>query len=240
MGRGERTPLPCPSVTLEAWAKLGPRVPDLLTGLLVNIELLLGLIALGLVVGIAVAIVEVYAPRPLAFLATGYSWFFRGVPELVLLFLFYFGPSQFGVEISAFLAAVLALGFRSSAYQAQIFRGALQSISHGQMMAARALGLSRLQAIRCVVLPQALRLSLAGWSNEFSSVLKDTSLASTIGLVEVMRRAQRITGVPRNMPLFLPTLILVAAMFLVLTYLGNLLIGWVEKKVRVPGLEARR
>ncbi len=209
-------------------------------GLLVNVELLLGLIALGFVVGLVMALVEVYAPRPLAFGATVYSWFLRGVPELVLLFLFFFGPEQFGIRVSAFLAAVLALGLRSSAYQAQIFRGALQSIPHGQMLAARALGMSRLQAISHVILPQALRLSLAGWSNEFSSVLKDTSLASAIGLVEVMRRAGRITKDPRNLPLFLPTLFLVACMFLVLTYAGNAMIGLAEKRLRVPGLEMRR
>jgi polar amino acid transport system permease protein len=157
--------------------------------------------------------------------------------ELVLLFLFYFGPSQFGVEISAFLAAVLALGFRSSAYQSQIFRGAIQTISPGQSLAARSLGMSRLGVIRHVILPQALRLSLAGWSNEFSSVLKDTTLAYGIGVVEVMRQARYLTA--RNFPLALPAFIVVALMFLILTYAGNWGIGLLERRLRVPGLEVR-
>jgi len=224
-------------LTLEAWSQLWPKVPVLLQGLVVNLELLAGLLSLGLVIGVAVALVEVYAPRPVRALALAYEWFFRGVPELVLLFLFYFGPSQFGVDISAFLAAVLALGFRSSAYQSQIFRGAIQAISPGQSLAARSLGMSRLGVIRHVILPQALRLSLAGWSNEFSSVLKDTTLAYGIGVVEVMRQARYLTA--RNFPLALPAFIVVALMFLILTYAGNWGIGLLERRLRVPGLEAR-
>lgn len=108
---------------LGVWAQVGSYLPVLLQGLLVNVELLLGLLALGFAVGIVAALLEVYAPRPLGFLASAYTWFFRGVPEIVLLFLFYFGLPQIGLRLSAFLAAVLALGFRSSAYQAQIFRG---------------------------------------------------------------------------------------------------------------------
>lgn len=223
---------------LTTWAELGPYLPALLRGILVNVQLLLGLISLGFIVGMVTALIEVYAPRPLAVLAVVYTWFFRGVPEIVLLFLFYFGLSQFGFAISAFFAAVLALGLRSSAYQAQIFRGAVQSIPHGQMMAARALGLGRVRAIWRVVLPQALRLSLAGWSNEFSSVLKDTTLAWGIGVVEVMRQASYIRA--RNFPLTLPVYITVALMFLVLTYAGNSAIGVAEKRLRVPGLEGRR
>ncbi|MCX7750730.1 MAG: amino acid ABC transporter permease [Candidatus Bipolaricaulota bacterium] len=223
---------------LETWAKVVPELPKLLQGLLVNVEILLGLISLGFVVGVGAALLEVYAPRPVGFLASAYTWFFRGVPEIVLLFLFYFGFDQFGIKISAFLAAVLALGFRSSAYQAQIFRGALLSIPAGQVMAARALGLSRLGAIRYVVLPQALRLSLAGWSNEFSSVLKDTTLAWGIGVVEVTRQASYIRAT--DFTLTLPLYLTVALLFLVLTYAGNFAIGMAEKRLRVPGLEGRR
>jgi polar amino acid transport system permease protein len=222
----------------SVWVEIAPYVPVLLRGLLVNIELLLGLISLGLVVGLITALIEVYAPRAMGWAAGAYTWFFRGVPEIVLLFLFYFGLSQFGVPVSAFFAAVLALGLRSSAYQAQIFRGALQSIPHGQMMAARALGLSRVRAIALVILPQALRLSLAGWSNEFSSVLKDTTLAWGIGVVEVMRQASYVRA--RNFTLTLPIYITVALMFLVLTYAGNLAIGLAERRLRVPGLEGHR
>jgi len=232
-------PSPSFPLTAETWLRVGPYIPVLLRGLGVNIQILLGLITLGFVVGILIALLEVYAPRPLAFVGSAYAWFFRGVPEIVLLFLFYFGLSRtFNIPVSPFLAAVLALGLRSSAYQAQIFRGALLSIPHGQMMAARALGLGPVRAIFHVILPQALRLSLAGWSNEFSSVLKDTTLAWGIGVVEVMRQAAYIRG--RDFPLTLPIYLTVAFMFLVLTYAGNWAIGAVENRLRVPGLETRR
>lgn len=191
-----------------------------------------------MVLGIVVALLEVYGPGPLKILAIGYAWVFRSIPEILLLLLMWFGPAQFGVKISPFLAAVLALGLRSSAYQAEIFRGALQSIPVGQSLAARALGLSRLQTIRYVLLPQALRLSLAGWGNEFAVVLKDTTLAYAIGVVEVMRQARYIGS--REFPLTLPAYILVALLFLAATYAGLFLIGSAERKLRIPGLEARK
>lgn len=200
-------------------------------------ELLAGLISLGLVVGILVALIEVYAPRPLAAIAVGYEWFFRGVPELVLLFLFYFGPSQFGVEISAFFAAVLALGFRSSAYQSQIFRGAIRSVGTGQWLAARSLGMGKLRSIIHIILPQALRLSIPPWSNEFSSVLKDTTLAYGIGVVEVLRQARYLNA--RNFRLAMPAYLTVALFFLILTYLGTWSLGLLERRLRIPGLEKR-
>lgn len=193
---------------------------------------------MGFGLGVIVALLEVYAPSPLRFLAIGYAWVFRSIPEILLLLLLWFGPGQFGVRISPFTAAVLALGLRSSAYQAEIFRGALQSIPVGQTLASRALGLSRLGAIRFILLPQALRLSLAGWGNEFAVVLKDTTLAYAIGVVEVMRQARYISS--REFPLTLPAFLTVALLFLLVTYAGLFVLGRAEKRVRIPGLEARR
>lgn len=225
-------------MTLEHWLRVWSYLPTLLQGLSVNLALLGGLLGVGFILGVVIALLEVYGPRPLRVLAAGYAWIFRSIPEILLLLLMWFGPAQFGLRISPFLAAVLALGLRSSAYQAEIFRGALQSIPLGQALAARALGLSRLQAIRYVLLPQALRLSLAGWGNEFAVVLKDTTLAYAIGVVEVMRQARYIGS--REFPLTLPAYVLVAFLFLVVTYTGLFLIGNAEKKLRIPGLEARR
>lgn len=181
---------------------------------------------------------EVYGPRPLRMFAAAYSWVFRSIPEILLLLLVWLGPSRFGAPISGFTAAVIALGVRSSAYQAQIFRGALQAVPAGQMLAARALGLSKFQAVRYVLLPQALRLSLAGWGNEFAVVLKDTTLAYAVGVVEVMFQARSMGT--REMPLTLPAYITVALLFLGLTYAGLFVLGLVEKRLRIPGLEARR
>lgn len=220
-----------------AWQSLLRGIPSLLGGLGINLQILLGLIALGFVVGILVALIQVYGPRPLAAVAVGYEWFFRGVPEMVLLMLIYFGLRQFHVPITPFIAAVIALGLRSSAYQSQIFRGAIQAVGSRQMMAALSVGMTRFQAIRYIILPQALRLSIPPWSNEFSSVLKDTTLASAIGVIEVFKRSRFIIG--RQYALALPTFLLIALFFLILTYLGNWTLGALERRYRIPGFEAK-
>ncbi|MFN3346278.1 MAG: amino acid ABC transporter permease [Candidatus Bipolaricaulaceae bacterium] len=225
-------------MTLEHWLKVWASLPVLVQGLSVNLALLGGLLSLGFALGIVFAVLEVYGPRPLRIFASLYSWVFRSIPEILLLLLVWLGPSRFGKPIAGFTAAVIALGLRSSAYQAQIFRGALQAVPAGQMLAARALGLSKLQAVRHVLLPQAFRLSLAGWGNEFAVVLKDTTLAYAVGVVEVMFQARSMGT--REMPLTLPAYITVALLFLGLTYAGLSLLGVVEKRLRIPGLEARR
>jgi len=225
-------------LSLEHWLKVWASLPVLLQGLSVNLALLGGLLSLGFFLGLVFAVLEVYGPKPLRLCAALYSWVFRSIPEILLLLLMWFGPAQFGMRIAPFTAAVLALGLRSSAYQAQIFRGALQAVPAGQMLAARALGLSKFQAVRHVLLPQALRLSLAGWGNEFAVVLKDTTLAYAVGVVEVMRQARYLGS--REMPLTLPAYITVALLFLALTYAGLFALGALEKRLRIPGLEARR
>lgn len=219
---------------IEGIITIGRSMPILLRGIAINIELLFALLAVGLLVGTVVALLQVYGGRVLGTIAAAYAWVFRGIPAMVLLFLFYFGPSQFGLDVPPFLAATLALGFRSSAYQSQIFRGALQAIPHEQMMAARSLGMSRVRAIVSIIIPQALRLSLAGWSNEFSSVAKDTTLAYVVGLNEVLRQARIIQD--RHYDLAMLAYIAVALLFLILTYSGNFGLGALERRLRIPGL----
>jgi polar amino acid transport system permease protein len=222
---------------LEGLLVIGRSLPMFLQATLLNLGLLLGLITLGFLVGIPIALFQVYGIAPLRVLGSAWEWFFRGVPALVLLFLFFFGPTQFGLRLDAFTAAVLALGFRSSGYQSQIFRGAIQAIPRGQMLAARSLGMSRLQAIRWVILPQALRLAIPAWSNEFSSVIKDTTLAYAIGVNEVLRHVRYITD--RYYELAMPAYLTVALIFLVLTYGGNWLLGRLERRLAVPGFQLR-
>ena len=202
---------------------------------LINIQLLVALIAVGFVAGTLVALLQVYGGRFFGALARIYEWIFRSIPALVLLFLFYYGPPRFGADISGFMAATLALGFRSSAYQSQIFRGAILTIPSGQMMAARAMGMSRIRAIFSVILPQAFRLSIPGWSNEFSSVIKDTTLAYAVGFNEIMRTARIVMDSAYELAML--AFIAVALVFLVLTYAGNATMGGVERRFRIPGLQ---
>ncbi len=211
-------------------------IPPLLKGTVVTLELTFLLLVVGLAVGIPLALGQVYGGRGVGILSSIYEQIFRSIPALVLLFLFFFGSSFLGLKISAFLSAVLALGFRSSAYQSQIFRGAIQSIKQGQMIAARSIGMSKFQAIRHIILPQALRLSLPPWSNEYSSVVKDTSLAYAVGVIELVREGRYI--IART---FEPMIIYItiAAIYFILTYAGNKSLGYLEEKLRIPGFETK-
>lgn len=208
-------------------------LPYLLQGSLVTIGLVLGAMAMGFVLGVFFAVGQVYGRPHLRRLIRIYVWFFRGVPLLVLLFLFYFGLfSVLGINLSAFTAAVIVLGLISSAYQSQIFRGAILSLPEGQFKAARALGMSDARAILFVILPQALRLSLPGWSNEYSIVLKDSAVAYAVGVAEVMARAHFVASrTYQHFPLYFTA----GLIFLGLTYLGTKGLRILEERVRIPG-----
>jgi polar amino acid transport system permease protein len=220
---------------VETLRDVGQYIPMLLRACLTNVALLFALLAVGFAVGTVVAVVQVYGKRAASAAAAAYAWVFRSVPPLVMCFLIYYGPPRFGLRVSSFLAATLAIGLCSSGYQSQIFRGAIQAISSGQMQAARSLGMSRTQAIRSIILPQAFRLAIPGWSNEFSSVVKDTSLAYVVGLNEVMRAAKVINDTRYD--LTMPALILTALLFLAMTNAGNLALGGIERRFGIPGLQ---
>lgn len=207
-------------------------LPYMLGGVWVTVGLVVGALALGFVLGVPLAVLQVYG-RPLARrLVHLYVWLFRGVPILVLIFLFYFGIlPHLGLD-SAFWAGVIVLGLTSAAYQSQIFRGAIQSLPAGQLKAARALGMTDLQAIACIVLPQALRLSIPGWSNEFSILLKDSALVMAISVQEIMARTRSVAGrthEPVAMALF------AGVLFFILTWIGLRLLRGLERKVRIKG-----
>ena len=218
------------------WEALYDNLPYLLLGTWIALQLLAALLALGIVLGLGLALLQVYG----AWLARAFGWVFervfRGVPAVVLLLLFFYGVSDF-VELTPFVAAVLALGLRSAAYQAQIFRGAIQSVPAGQMMAARAIGMGRWQAVREIVLPQAARHAIGPWTNEFSSELKATSLAYVIGVVELTRQARYI--VSNTQGNILIVFGVVALIYFVVNRLGNTLLYRVEDRLAVPGFERR-
>jgi len=146
---------------------------------------------IGFLVGIGLALMRVYGPIELRWISSGYEKIFRGIPLLVLLFIFAIGLLRLflwtGSLFNAlFTASIFALALRSAAYQSEIFRGAIMSVDPGQMMAARSLGMTDYQATRKIILPQALRLSVPGWTNEYAVVIKDTSLVSAIGVPELI------------------------------------------------------
>ena len=208
-------------------------LPFILQGLAVTMGLVLEALFLGLVIGLSLAVGQVYGNRWISGSISLYVWFFRGLPNLVLLFLFYFGLFPLlGLNVSAFMIAVLALGLRSSAYQSQIFRGAIQSLGEGQMLAARSLGMSKAKAIMNIILPQALRIALPGWSNEYPILLTDSAVTYAKGLMEILTRGHLVVSrTYKPMPLYLTC----AVIFILLNYGGMKIIHILEQKVRIPG-----
>jgi polar amino acid transport system permease protein len=213
-------------------------LPQLLSGLSVTLGLTALAILLGTALGVLLAIGRSYGARPLAYLILMYEKVLRGIPLLVLFFLIYFGLNlpQLGISFDAFTSAVIGLGLRSAAYQAQIYRGSINSIPTGQINAAFSLGMSKLKAIRYVILPQMLRLSIPGWSNEFTILLKDTSLAFGIGVIELMRQGRYIQI--RDPDLTLPVFLLIAVIYFILVFTANKILRYVEKKYQMAGLQA--
>jgi len=203
----------------------------ILLGTIVTIGVTLVALPFGLVIGLLMALVHTYGGKVLNRIASVYSILLRGVPPIVLLFILYFILSG-SIDISPFWAGSLSLGIVSSAYQMEIFRGALLAVGSGQMTAARAVGMSRMQAIRHVVLPQALRIAIPAWSNEYSIILKDSALAFVIGAPEIMARTQFVASrTYQHLPLYLTA----GLLYFLLTWLGVAALRKLEHRLRIPG-----
>lgn len=210
-------------------------LPKLAQGLLLTVEITAACISLGFVLGVLLALGRVYGRRFISFPCSIYIHFFRGTPLLTQLFIVYFGLPNWGIHLSAFLSGVLALGLNTAAYQAEYFRGAIQAVRQGQMMAARALGMSRLQAIRHVILPQAFRIVIPSWSNELILMLKYSSIVFSISLLDLMGMGKRIAARHFN---YFEVFVVVALFYLVLVLGVSQSLRWLERRVRVPGLGA--
>ena len=172
-------------------------------------------------------------------IANIYTTVIRGVPELLVIYLFFFGgsgaimfvASMFGyneyIEINAFVTGSFAIGIISGAYSTEVFRGAIQSIDKGQFEAAKVLGFSKFKQFYKIVLPQMLRLAIPNLSNVWQITLKDTSLISVTGLVEIMRQSYIAAGSTRD-PLFFYSF--AAVLYLLLTFISMKLINKLEVK----------
>ena len=175
----------------------------------------------------------------LNYIANFYTTIIRGVPELLVIYLFFFGGSGaimyvasiFGyneyIEINAFLTGAFSIGIISGDYSTEVFRGALQSIDKGQFEASNVLGFNKIIRFYKIILPQMLRLSIPNLSNVWQITLKDTSLISVTGLVEIMRQSYIAAGSTRD-PLFFYTF--AAILYLLLTFLSMKFINRMEVK----------
>jgi len=210
-------------------------LPQLLRGLQSTFILTIASLFIGSIAGILMAVGRTFGHKIISTLIYLYEKVFRGIPLLVIFFLIYFGLSQVGLNLDPIVAAVIGLGLRSAAYQAQIFRAALNSIPEGQSIAAQSLGMTRIQSLRYILIPQVLRLSIPGWSNEFTIVLKDTSIAFSIGVIELMRQGRYIYVL--NPDMILPILLLIASIYFILVISINKSLGYLEKKYKMKGFD---
>jgi len=209
-------------------------LPPLIEGVLVTIKLIILSIPSGLILGILIAVGRVYGNKFISSLCAIYTIFFRGTPLLVQLFIIYYALPSIGIFFSPFMAAVTGFILCSGAYHSEYIRGAIQSIKSGQMMAAEALGMSRFKAILYIILPQALRRAIPGCSNEIVYLVKYSSLAFMVTLIELTGAGKIIaTRHFRYTEVFLVVGIIYLLVVSIVTKFLNIL----EKKLRIPGLE---
>ncbi|ABL78306.1 amino acid ABC transporter permease [Thermofilum pendens] len=203
--------------------------PFIAEGVVVTLQISVISFLLGLALGIALLGLSLTSLRPLARM---YIEPVRGTPLLVQLLLIYFGLPSIGIKLDAFTSSFLALGLNSAAYQAEIFRSALKSIPDVQILSAESLGFSGSQVYRYVILPQALRISIPSLVNEFVTVVKESSLASVIGIVELTRRGEYVAAYTYRA---LESYLVVAAIYFAVCYLISYLSRRIEEKIRIPG-----
>lgn len=208
-------------------------MPALLQGTLVTLEIWIVCISIGAVIGVFLALGRIYGNRLVYGATTTYIEIFRGTPQLVQMFIIYIGLPDIGLVLRPIVAAMIAIGLNTAAYQAEYFRGAIQSVQQGQMKAARAIGMSKMQAIFHIILPQALRMVIPSWSNEVILELKMTSIAFSISVVELMAQAKTIGF--RTFRYF-EIFILAAIIYYILVALVSFILDLLSAKFHIPGL----
>ena len=166
----------------------------LLPGLTVTIPLTVIAFSLAMVIAVAAALVQFARVRVLRQLCRFYIWVFRGTPLLVQLFVVFYGLPRLGVVIEPFPAAVIVFSLNEGAYCAEIIRAALESVPAGQLEAGYCVGMSYLQIMRRIILPQAMRTAFPSLSNSLIAMVKDTSLAANITVAEMFMAAQKIVA----------------------------------------------
>ena len=203
-------------------------VPALLRGLINTI--LLGLMAIGIGVpaGLLVSLVRLYAPKLFRYIAIVYIDIFRAMPILVVLILIYYALPFVGIRFSSWTSAILAFSIVLAAYSAEVFRSGIESIPKGQFEAAHALGLPFLLTLRKVILPQAVRVVIPPTTSNCVSMFKDTSLASTVALPELLKEANNAQALYANpSPLIGAAIVYVAFLWPMVR-----LVGYLERRIQ--------
>lgn len=207
---------------------------ELAHGALVTVEVTVGAIALGCVIGLLIGLGRLDPRRRVVYGAcTAYVAFVRGTPLLVQLFIWFFGLPYLGINLPAFFCGVVGMGMYSGAYVSEIVRGAIQSVARGQMDAARSLGMPEGMAMRQVIVPQAVIRMIPPLGNEFIALIKNSSLVSLLTIADLMHEGQKIISVSyRSLEVY----VAVALVYFVLTNLTGLALRQAERKLAIGGL----
>jgi polar amino acid transport system permease protein len=207
----------------------------ILEGLLVTVEITLFGVLLGLGLGTLLAIGDLYGNKPVKGLIAVYVEFFRGSPLLVQLFIAVYAlPTLFSLQIDHAVVAFLVFGLNSAGYQKGYMKGAIETILGDQMQAGLSVGLSKAQTLRRIILPQAYRVVIPSWTNEFCSLTKSTAVLSIIGI-------QDLTGAGRSILVrtmeILPVWIFIAIIYLIWITAFSKIMDIIYEKKKIPGIE---
>ena len=208
-------------------------LPALTTGLVITLQLIVLSAPFGLLLGIGVAVGRQYGGPVLSRLCKGFVIFIKGCPLLLLLFLLYFGLPSVGIILSGFVASVIGFILCNGAYNSEYIRGAILSVKDGQIIAAQALGMNRFQAVKEIVLPQALRRAIPGLSNEFIYLIKYSSLAFMITVIEMSGAAKLVAT---KYFMYTESFLAIGIVYLILVTITTLGVKLLERRVAVPGL----
>ncbi|KMT23125.1 amino acid ABC transporter permease [Clostridium cylindrosporum] len=197
-------------------------------------------VLIGAIIGTGLALMKLSKSKILKSISVAYIEFIRGTPLLIQLSIFYYailpalgvnsrGDTIFGGDVIGFMACIIAISLNSAAYVAEIIRAGIESIDNGQMEAARSLGMNKVQAMRYIILPQAIKNILPALGNEFIVVIKESSIVSVIGIQEIMYNAQTITSATFSP---FPPLIVAAIIYFVLTFTLSKALGVLERRLK--------
>ena len=204
-----------------------PRLPLLLKAALVTIQVSFFSVIFGTILGIIVGALRVTPNRFISSVAASYIYVIRGTPLLIQLFLIYFGLPSLGIYFSALVSGILGLSINSSGYVGELVRGGIEAIPKGQWEAGKVLGLSYGKTMRFIILPQALRNMLPAIGNEFVTLIKESSLLSTLAISELTMVGQQVRSATYAS---FETFIAVGLIYLVMTSVTSLLLRQIEKR----------
>lgn len=212
--------------------KISKWIPALLEATGITLSLTVLAVSCGLVISVFLALGKISKSKTLQKLSSAYVFFFRGTPLLMQLFFIYYGLPYIHPALTIqdrFAAAWIAFALNSGAYLAEIIRAAIQSIDKGQFEASRVLGMTYAQTMRLIIIPQSIRRLIPPVGNEFIMVIKDTSLVSSIALVDLMKKTSQIMSSSASALVYLPAMVIYLVITAVFTWVFNRL----EKKFSV-------